>query len=180
MTEAIEQLASKLSVAHSEIEDFLKKLSIRFDQPVTAQEVLGFLETYKGKLDFDNIAQQLEKGYINRYIRDKISTNNENVVKIQSYVIESFSFKELKLSLHTILKYTPILFIEYGEFQNILRIYNYDKSTRLIEIIQKFSSSIQKDAKIKNIIYLVNLTLDKNQLEFLNILNNSSYIQLKS
>lgn len=72
MTDAIEQLASKLSVENAEIEDFLQELSVRFDQPVTAQEVLGLIETYKGKFSFDNISEYIEQKFINNYIQENV------------------------------------------------------------------------------------------------------------
>lgn len=97
MTEAIEQLASKLSVENSEIENFLKKLSIRFDQPVTAEEVLELIEPLKKNSSFDNFAQYIEQKLINSHIQK----NNQLINEFQNKNLDNINLFKSRINLYT-------------------------------------------------------------------------------
>ncbi|MFD3163711.1 hypothetical protein [Herpetosiphon sp. NSE202] len=180
MTEAIEQLASKLSVENSEIEDFLKKLSIRFDQPVTAETVLE-LTTFKENFTFDTISQHVEQRLIYNYIRENVNLLNKETLQLQNYIHNIISYKDIKFIYPKIeIQITkPILDIKHLEIMII--IYKSELNIKIINYINNFGYGLKKFGYINNFtnlimrMYKLNL---HNKLDYIKKINHKYFIHL--
>ncbi|ABX04951.1 MAG TPA: hypothetical protein DEF47_10905 [Herpetosiphon sp.] len=182
MTDAIEQLASKLSVENTEIEDFLQELSVRFDQSVTAEEVLGLIEPFKKIFSFATLTQHIEQKLINNYIHKNNHLINEfknkkldNINLFKSRIIlynkiTNYSNKDI-FELHIFLnknRYITDLHLKdtitYLSKMNIVQTYTFE----YIQLVAKFRKPNfpfkNPDLLINNIFYKTGLKINIQQL----------------